>query len=600
MAPEDTPSGGGLDDVTSLSPHVPDDKASSAARRHLLVFSGTSSWLYQLPASGTVVIGRAQTADLRIEDRSASRHHAQLTVKGDAVSISDLNSQNGTFVNGEKLAGDRVLATGDQIVILGTTIILHASTTPVVISQALDGPRFASRIGDEIDRAIRYERTLSLACLLWPAPVDRGQVERVLTRQLRRIDAFAWHSDRSVHVLLAEVGRDIAQTISKRVMDALAAHPDVRIGLVSCPQDGADADALIASAYNAAQTAKPGEIAATGTAHQTLTIGDAKVIVADPACVRLYALIERLAPVDLPVLITGETGCGKELAARAIHALSRRRGRALVSLNCAAIQETLVESELFGHERGAFSGAVASKLGLLEAATESTLFLDEVGELSLTVQAKLLRVLETSRVTRVGDTREREVHVRIVAATNRDLEADIAAGRFRQDLYFRLSGAALHLPPLRDRPRELRLLTQQFLDEACTRTNRAAMTISEPAMQLLLSHTWPGNVRELRNLIQYIAAAYADNVVLPQHIKERWQAAPQSPTPEPAAAAAAGGQPFRPIADEIRELEIGRIRAALEATGGNQTKAAQLLSMPLRTFFDRIKAYNLSPRKGSK
>jgi len=597
VAPDDTPSGGGLDDVTSLSPHIPDDKAS-APRRHLLVFSGTSSWLYQLPAAGTVVIGRAQSADLRIEDRSASRHHAQITVKGDSIIVSDLGSQNGTFVNGDKLAAERVLATGDQIVILGTTIILHANTTPNAPSQALDGPRFVSRIADEIDRAIRYERTLSIACLLWPEPIDRAQIERVLTRQLRRIDAFAWHSDRCVHVLLAEVGREIAQTISKRVMDALAPHAGLRIGLVSCPQDGADADALLASAYNAAQTAQPGAIEATGTAHQTLTIGESKVIVADPACVRLYALIERLAPVDLPVLITGETGCGKELAARAIHALSRRRERVLVSLNCAAIQETLVESELFGHERGAFSGAVASKLGLLEAATQSTLFLDEVGELSLTVQAKLLRVLETGRVTRVGDTRERGVAVRIVAATNRDLEADIAAGRFRQDLYFRLSGAALHLPPLRERPRELRLLTQQFLDEACTRTNRTAMTISEPAMQLLLAHSWPGNVRELKNLIHYIAAAYPDNVVLPEHIKERWQAAPQQPaTPEPAAA---GPQPFRPIADEIRELEIGRIRAALEATHGNQTKAAQLLSMPLRTFFDRIKSYNLSPRKGSK
>jgi transcriptional regulator with GAF, ATPase, and Fis domain len=296
------------------------------------------------------------------------------------------------------------------------------------------------------------------------------------------------------------------------------------------------------------------------------------------------------------VLITGETGCGKELAALAIHQRSQRRGKPLVSLNCAAIQESLVESELFGHERGAFTGAAGSKAGLLETASGSTLFLDEIGELSLAVQAKLLRVLETQRVTRVGDVREREVDVRVVAATNRDPAAEVAAGRFRSDLYYRLSGAVLHLPPLRERPRELPLLAAAFLDEACARAERAPMIISEGAMNALIAHSWPGNVRELKNLMHYVAAAHQDDELTAAHVIDRLggpTARPKQAEPPPADA----DPTFRPLAEEIRELERERIRAALEASGGNQTRAAQLLSMPVRTFFEKVKQYELTPRR---
>jgi DNA-binding NtrC family response regulator len=323
-----------------------------------------------------------------------------------------------------------------------------------------------------------------------------------------------------------------------------------------------------------------------------MTIEGRRVVIADPAVVRLYALIERLAPVNLPILITGETGCGKELAAAAIHALSPRVSAKLVSLNCAAIQETLVESELFGHERGAFSGAVATKPGLVEVASGSTLFLDEIGELALATQAKLLRVLETGCVTRVGDVRERTVDVRIVAATNRDLEADVAANRFRQDLFFRLSGATLRIPPLRQRPHDLHLLATQFLDEACARARRQPMTISDGAMAALGAHAWPGNIRELKNLMTYLAAALDVDVLDAVHVAERLNVTPEATT-------RATPTTFRPLADELRELEIARMKAALEATDGNQTRAAALLSMPVRTFFEKVKHHGLTPRKKS-
>lgn len=326
--------------------------------------------------------------------------------------------------------------------------------------------------------------------------------------------------------------------------------------------------------------------------------GAERMIIADPAMTRLYALVERLAPADIPVLISGETGCGKELVAIAVHERSRRAARQLVSVNCAALHDALVESELFGHDKGAFSGASTARAGLIEAASGSTLFLDEVGELTLTIQAKLLRVLEAKCITRIGETREREVDVRIVAATNRDLEADVRTGGFRRDLYFRLSAATLHLPPLRERPSELPLLSSAFLDESCRRNHRAGMRLSDDALALLRSYAWPGNVRELKNLMQYVAAAVPGEVVLPEHITERLGVQPPaSQTAHAAVATSPAPSRFRPLADEIRDLEIVRIRQALEATHGNQTHAAALLAMPVRTFFMKAKLYGLTPKK---
>ena len=329
------------------------------------------------------------------------------------------------------------------------------------------------------------------------------------------------------------------------------------------------------------------------------TGGAQSVIIADPAMVRLYALIDRLAPVNIPVLITGETGCGKELVATALHTRSPRAGKTLISLNCAALHETLAESELFGHERGAFSGAIATKPGLLEAASGSTLFLDEIGELSLGTQAKLLRVLESRRVTRIGDVQEREVDIRIVAATNRDLESDVSAGRFRRDLFFRLSAAILELPPLRQRSSELPLLAASFLEDACRLNVRGIMQISDEALAVLLAHAWPGNIRELKNLMQYVAAALPVKVLLAEHVSAQFGRLRARTTPRYETAAPSTAPRFRPIADELRDLETARIREALEATGGNQTRAAGLLTMPVRTFFEKAKQYGLTPKKKS-
>jgi DNA-binding NtrC family response regulator len=295
----------------------------------------------------------------------------------------------------------------------------------------------------------------------------------------------------------------------------------------------------------------------------------------------------------MPVLVTGETGAGKELVANALHERSHRARRPMLSLNSATLHEALVQSELFGHEKGAFSGAVATRTGFIEAASGSTLFLDEIGELSLAHQAKLLRVLETGRVTRLGDTHEREVDVRIVSATNRELEAEVTAGRFRRDLLFRLAAATLILPPLRQRPLELPVLATAFLEEACRSSAREFMRISDAAMEVLHGHAWPGNVRELKNLMRYLAATVPHHELLADHVREQLVRSKPASTP--------AGEPrtvrFRPLAEEVRELEMTRIREALEATDGNITRAAQLVAVPMRTFFEKVNRLGLHPKR---
>jgi transcriptional regulator with GAF, ATPase, and Fis domain len=306
-----------------------------------------------------------------------------------------------------------------------------------------------------------------------------------------------------------------------------------------------------------------------------------------------------VAATDIPVLIIGETGSGKESAARAVHERSRRRDRKMVAINCAALPENLIESELFGYEKGAFSGAAAAKPGLLESAAQGTVFLDEVGELTPAAQAKLLRVLECKRVARLGAVTEREVDVRVVAATNRNLDDDAKAGRFRRDLYFRLSAATVVLPPLRDRQPDLPILARLLLEQACVAVGREPLELQPGAMRQLAAHTWPGNIRELKNLLDYLAATVSGGAIDADAVRERLtgHAAPAMPE-EPArlhqpAAEAAPGTSFRNIHEELRDLERARMIEALQAADGVQTRAAALIGMPIRTFMGKVKQYGI-------
>jgi two-component system, NtrC family, response regulator AtoC len=325
-------------------------------------------------------------------------------------------------------------------------------------------------------------------------------------------------------------------------------------------------------------------------------------LVQDDVMRRLYAMAERIAKGNISVLLLGETGAGKEVLAETIHRKSSRAAGPFIQLNCAALSESLLESELFGHEKGAFTGAVRSKTGLFEAAEGGSVFLDEVGELPMTIQVKLLRVLEDRRVTPVGGLSARPIDVRFIAATNRDLTAAVASGTFRQDLFFRLDGISLFIPPLRERRGEIAALAALFAARFAEALQRPrAPEIAPETMAALTRHAWPGNVRELRNVMERAVVLCDGDVLRPEHL---------ALDPRPPAAAAGATAPIaaasEPVAAdepadlqrEMSELERRRILDALDRCAGNQTQAAALLGMPRRTFVARLGAYGVPrPRK---
>jgi len=300
----------------------------------------------------------------------------------------------------------------------------------------------------------------------------------------------------------------------------------------------------------------------------------------DPDTLATLALADRAAATDATVLITGASGTGKELLARRIHRGSRRSDRPFVAVNCAAIPDNLAESELFGHEKGAFTGADSRRVGRFEQADGGTLLLDEVGELPEAVQAKLLRVLEERKVERVGSSVAVPVDIRLVAATNRDLETEVKAGRFREDLFYRLNVMRLELTPLRDRPGDLELLAPELLEALSQRLGVPAKKLSPDARRRLEAHQWPGNVRELRNVLERALIVSAGDVIASADLPE---------FAEPAGAPVQSGS----VPISLAERERRAILEALEQTGGHREQAAKLLGVSVRTLYSRLKEYDI-------
>ncbi len=583
--------------MTSVAPA----RSEEAADGYLLCIVEGASWTLPLPAGGELVIGRDAECELRLTDALVSRRHAQLTVQPEGVRLVDLDSRHGTLVNGERVTRPRLLLTGDVITLGTSVLIVHRSVRASSSRALLEGPELVARLETELERCLRYERAMTVAVVRTAERIDRARLASSLGNRLRLIDAAAVLSDHELALLLPELDEDEAEVAVAALRDAIGSG--ARAGVSISPHDGCDADTLLVGARGAAEGATAGELAWVRRDVETHAIGGLAVAVADPAMRRLHELIRRLARSDLPILVQGETGAGKEIVARAIHHHSPRADKSLISVNCAALPETLAESELFGHERGAFTGAVAAKPGLLERATGGTVFLDEIGELPLAIQAKLLRVLEVQRVTRLGAVDERAIDVRLVAATNRDLGAEVTAGRFRQDLLFRINAARVVVPPLRDRRRELTLLAEHLLGAACTRAKRRPLDLSLAVLQALHLHAWPGNVRELKNAMDFAAAGAPEDAVevelwhLPDDVARAAREAQGSGRsvpglPAPTRTAPTGGT-FRPIGDEVRELERARMVEALVACEGQQTKAAELIAMPLRTFVTKLKRYRI-------
>ena len=311
-----------------------------------------------------------------------------------------------------------------------------------------------------------------------------------------------------------------------------------------------------------------------------------------PAMQGIYRILRRVAPTDLTVLIEGESGTGKELTARALHDNSKRHSKAFYPLNCAGLTETLLESELFGHVKGAFTGATVDRKGLFQMADRGTLFLDEIGDMPLLMQAKLLRVLEDGLVLPVGGNTPIRVDVRVISATNHDLAKLVEEKKFRQDLYFRIKGVSVTLPPLRNRPQDVPELFGFFLKEACDEIGADIHLITEQAMRAMMSYTWPGNIRQLRHVVRTMVALCDRDIIdlrdLPPEIARVKQL--EAPTSEISHLSTSG---LEMVGLPLEEVEREHIRRTLEATGQNRTETAKLLKIGERTLYRKIKEYNL-------
>ncbi len=304
------------------------------------------------------------------------------------------------------------------------------------------------------------------------------------------------------------------------------------------------------------------------------------VIVADPVMVGVFQRVRRLATMPTTVLIAGETGVGKEVVASLIHRWSARSSAPFVRINCASLPEHLLEAELFGHEKGAFTGADRRKIGFFEAANGGTLLLDEIGELGLLTQAKLLRALENRVIIRVGSTAEIPIDVRLICATHRNLQEEVAAKRFREDLYYRVNAFTLEIPPLRERPVEVELLANLFAKDLAARASVPTPRVSSEALASLTGYAWPGNVRELRNAIDHAVVLADRGVILPVHLPEAVRKAP----PRPAVADAPAT-----MRSKVEEIERDTLQQSLAAHGGNQTKTAEALGISRRTLIYKMK-----------
>ncbi len=305
-----------------------------------------------------------------------------------------------------------------------------------------------------------------------------------------------------------------------------------------------------------------------------------------PAMLELYRMIEQVAPTSASVLITGESGTGKEVVARGLHRLSPRASRAMIAVNCAAIPRSLLESELFGHEKGAFTGATAARAGCFEQADGGTLFLDEIGEMPTDLQTKLLRAIEDGRIRRVGGERETHVDVRIVSATNADIGALRQSGRLREDLFFRLNVFVLEIPPLRERREDIPLLAEHFLQEQQDGTESRVAGFSRAALKCLRAYRWPGNVRELRNAVQRATILCAQGEIQPEHLPPDVRGT----TPE---VTGTGEGIFIPAGSSVADAERVVILETLRRCGGRKPEAARILGISLKTLYNRLAEYGV-------
>jgi two-component system, NtrC family, response regulator PilR len=466
-----------------------------------------------------------------------------------------------------------------------------------------------------------------------PAAADR-RTPRILVvddeRSMRELMAIVLRRE-GYEVLLAENGRSAIELLERESVDLLISDikmPDVSGVEVLRAAKAADRDILgiMITAFASTETAveamrlgacdylsKPFDVdllkmkvrekiesrelrqenvmlkRTLGLTHQF-----SNIVGRSQAMLDVFKMIETIARTNSTILLTGESGTGKGLVAQAVHFHSLRRERPMVSLNCGALPETLLESELFGHMRGAFTGADGNKKGLLEVGERGTVFLDEIGEMTPSMQVKLLRVLQERRFRRVGGLEELQADIRFIAATNQDLVKRVAEGRFREDLFYRINVIPIVLPPLRERREDIPLLADHFLAKYTDLMGKQIAGTSREAMELLVRYAWPGNIRELENVIERAVALEASPMILPDSLTPAIRGvAPANPTAAAAPPPDVVPGPGFDLEAHVQEIERGYIAEALKRAGGVQVKAAELLGMSFRSFRYYAKKYNL-------
>jgi two-component system response regulator AtoC len=593
-------------------------REEEAERVTLVVYQGdgdaTSTEVHDLPDGGHLLFGRSRAANVQIESDRVSRLHAQFKRRGAMVTVEDAGSRNGTWINGQLIQGERALASGDEVVVGPLTIVVSI-TSRVIERPRIESTRYLDeRLTAEVDRGQAYHRQFGLVMLrLDGVPEAADDASDRICAALRPMDSVAEYAPGILAIVMPECDAAAAEQAARSLLETARTRGgteiDVAVGVAGFPEHGTTPGALIARALAALESVRgsgPGRVGVP-PAETAPLLGE--IVVGDSQMTRVYELVRKVADHPITVLVAGETGVGKEVIASALHAASSRRDGPLVRLNCASMPETLLESELFGHEKGAFTGADRKKLGYFEAAHGGTLFLDEIGEMTAALQAKLQRVLEQRRITRVGGTDEIEVDVRVVCATHRDLEAESKKGTFRADLFFRISAFTIFVPALRDRPAEIAMLAQHFIRQCAAQTRQRIPTLSPAASAALRRHAWPGNVRELRNAIERAMVLHSSGVIgiedLPDSIREGRtiaQAATLAPVSSPSSASSSSSPSLTldGMRDQIADLERATIAAVLESCNGSQTEAAKQLGISRRTLIYRMEKHGLKPPPGAR
>jgi DNA-binding NtrC family response regulator len=559
----------------------------------LVAVEGEDVTVHELPPRGSLFVGRGEGVDIRLVDPGVSTRHARVDVDGGRFTIEDLESRNGVQIRGQRIAASErtPLAPGEAAMLGSAVLLIQRKSRQLQQRRSLPHGYFELRLAEECDLAQGQGSgaAFSLARLDVDRDFPTDSFVETATECLRPSDIVGTYAPNAFEILLRRTGADgAARALAPLLerLEKLGAAP--RRSFAHFPADGRTAHALIEKACAGLRPAAEG----------ALRPG---VVVLDPRMRDLYQLAEKAAGSNINVLILGETGVGKEILAETLHRASKRAEGPFLCLNCAALTENLLESELFGHERGAFTDAKAAKPGLLESASGGTVFLDEIGEMSAALQAKVLRVIETKQVTRVGGLRPVPIDVRFLSATHRDLVQEIRDKKFRSDLYYRLNGLRLEIPPLRERRVEIRPLCEAFLGELAKQAgHKVHPRLTKEAAALLESYSWPGNIRELRNVVERALLLSDGGDIEARHLPLETLSTLEA---RPAGSVDDDPDPPEEVDDRwtpAQREERARIVAALRAEGGNQSRAARRLGITRGVLVARLDTFAIArPQKRS-